>query len=74
MLIIVESWERVVKQYSRCMRVIKTVRDLEEMMKKSFFTVWEPVQFLYALPVVLDEFWNAVCYYIRGHNCRIIVE
>ena len=68
MLIIVESWERVVKQYSGCMRVIKMVRDLEDMMKKSFFTVWEPVKFLYALPVVLDEFWNGVCYYIRGHG------
>ena len=50
------------------MRVIKMVRDLEEMMKKSFFTVWEPVKFLYALPVVLDEFWDGVCYYIRGHG------
>ena len=32
-LIIVESWECVVKEYSRCVRVIGTLRDLEEMMQ-----------------------------------------
>jgi len=58
----------MVEECCRCVRVIGTLRDLEEMMQESFFTVWKPVKFLDALPVVLDHFWDGVCHYVRGHG------